>query len=71
MGQDFKKEINYVTVWNGDGDKVWEKEITIPNLNENYRVNELKIDDRGEVYFCLSQMFPFKPKEKKPIIMLR
>ncbi|MCB0842585.1 MAG: hypothetical protein KDE26_04880 [Bacteroidetes bacterium] len=72
MGQDFKKEINYVTVWNGDGDKVWEKEITIPNLNENYRVNELKIDDRGEVYFLLEPDVPFlNRREKKPIIMLR
>jgi hypothetical protein len=72
MGQDFKSEINYMSVWDGQGNKVWDKELDIPNLAENYRVSELKIDDKGEVYFLLEPDVPFlNRREKKPIILLR
>ena len=72
MGQDLKEMKNYVSVWDGKGEKLWEKELTIPNLDNKYKVSEMKIDDHGDLYFLLEPDVPFlNRQEKKPLILLR
>ncbi|MDX2248363.1 MAG: hypothetical protein SF052_16385 [Bacteroidia bacterium] len=62
----------YFSVWDGAGNEVWKKELTIPYTQDKYRIKDLRIDDKGNLYFLMEPNVPvvFR-KEKKPLILVR
>ncbi|MEZ4825041.1 MAG: hypothetical protein R3C61_01925 [Bacteroidia bacterium] len=62
----------YFSVWDGSGNEVWKKELTIPYIQDKYQIKDLRIDDKGNLYFLMEPNVPvvFR-KEKKPLILLR
>ncbi|MEZ4776323.1 MAG: hypothetical protein R3D00_24320 [Bacteroidia bacterium] len=62
----------YFSVWDGNGNEVWKKQLDIPYIQDKYKVKDLRVDDKGNLYFLMEPNVPvvFR-KEKKPLILLR
>lgn len=60
---DKKNEHHSIKVFDEDFNKLWEKEFDLPYKDKRFKLQEIKVSDKGEV-FVLGKVYPKKKKEK-------
>lgn len=61
----------YFSVWDGNGNELWKEELNLPYVQDKYQIKDLRIDDKGNLYFLMEPNVPvlFR-KGKKPLVLL-
>lgn len=66
MGTDGR--IVYAATWNESGNKIWNKELELPFMDNRYKIREVSVDDEANPWFLLE---PEIPGAGKPLILTK